>query len=557
MLTLAVVAAVSASIGADLAVRVVVPVGLIILCGLWARSRGHQVTTNRSMSEALRLSATGVEASRAETEALRRRTEEVWDRTSYVRRLIDDDRARLDRLKADLVSRTWANTQMTREGLRLLRGEVAELAQLAEPSAEMHEEIRAVTTREPQLSIAIPGYNRPELLAECLESIVAEIEASGTDEVEVWVTDDRSTRRSAIQTARDYATRYPYIGFRLNQTNLGLEHNLIEACQPCRGRYVLIMGNDDKLYPGALDEVLSDIQSDTHDLIVYGKVRIDPNGDIMTNPAKGSTPADAEVGERREYDGALGFARSTGILSGYGFISVVLMRRTSFLDVEAEKYLGLTMYPQVGRLLEAFSDAPTMFHNIPVVFHRTTARSEKLAEAAGRPEESFMVGGADRDMRWFGPTFAALLMRVCDASSINPVDFADLPEHLFGHERLIDWIRQNTELARERDLEIAADVRDDAERFLASFTSAEAARLPTADSESTNQSAEVTEAATAAEMVNAATEVGTEPVTKMVAAPVSTTRTTELVTVTRVELETLVGRVEALEEALDSLVSGD
>ena len=122
-------------------------------------------------------------------------------------------------------------------------------------------------------------YNRPDLLSARLE-LVAEVER-GTDRVEVWVTDDRSTRRSAIETARGFAERHQYIGFRLNPTNIGLERNLIEACHPCRGEFLLILGNDDMLHPGALDEMLADIDASRHDLMVYGKVRIDNEGEII------------------------------------------------------------------------------------------------------------------------------------------------------------------------------------------------------------------------------------------------------------------------------------
>ena len=238
-----------------------------------------------------------------------------------IRDLVNSNRERSDaadqKLRSDLVSRTWANTQMTREGLKLLRSELDELIQLSEPSAGLEDEIPAVVNGTPAISIAIPGYNRPDLLAQCLESIVAEVERSGTDRVEVWVTDDRSTRRSAIETARGFAERHQYIGFRLNPTNIGLERNLIEACHPCRGEFLLILGNDDMLHPGALDEMLADIDASRHDLMVYGKVRIDNEGEIISEPARGAIPTTARP-DLREYPDVLGFARSTGVLSGYG-----------------------------------------------------------------------------------------------------------------------------------------------------------------------------------------------------------------------------------------------
>ena len=283
---------------------------------------------------------------------------------------------------------------MTREGLKLLRSELDELIQLSEPSAGLEDEIPAVVNGTPAISIAIPGYNRPDLLAQCLESIVAEVERSGTDRVEVWVTDDRSTRRSAIETARGFAERHQYIGFRLNPTNIGLERNLIEACHPCRGEFLLILGNDDMLHPGALDEMLADIDASRHDLMVYGKVRIDNEGEIISEPARGAIPDNSETGDLREYPDVLGFARSTGVLSGYGFISVVLQRRELFV-ADAEPYSGLTMYPKSGGYSRP-SLGPTCSSAMCPSSSNALRPGRALAEAVGRNEESFMAGGAAR-----------------------------------------------------------------------------------------------------------------------------------------------------------------
>ena len=89
-----------------------------------------------------------------------------------------------------------------------------------------------------------------------------------------------------------------------------------------------------------------------------------------------------------------------------------------------------------------------------------------VAEAIGRPEESFMAGGDERDMRWLGPTFAAALMRVCDRSDLRPVDFVGVPEHLFDQPELVGWIARNIDLAEEAGITVEHDIDNDAKRFL-------------------------------------------------------------------------------------------
>ena len=48
---------------------------------------------------------------------------------------------------------------------------------------------------QPLLSIAVPGFNRPYLLEECLASMVSELEFVEPGTVEIVVTDDHSPDR--------------------------------------------------------------------------------------------------------------------------------------------------------------------------------------------------------------------------------------------------------------------------------------------------------------------------------------------------------------------------
>ncbi|MDG1409942.1 MAG: glycosyltransferase [Acidimicrobiales bacterium] len=317
----------------------------------------------------------------------------------------------------------------------------------------------------PFLSIAIPGFNRPDELRACLQSIVDEVERSSTSRTEVWITDDRSTVEAACSVGSEFASRYPYIGFQQNPENVGLERNLLTACLPCRGEYVLILGNDDRLHKGGLAAILSSAHSGIWDVLVFDKVRVDRGGTRVLDRVAGSSPADIEPGEHRSYAGLLEFARETGLLSGFGFISAVVFRRTPFMAIDQSPYLGLTMYPQIGVLLEAHLRSSVCYHHVPIVLHRTTTRSEKAGEAVGRPEESFMMGGKERDARWFGITLAALLQRVIDQSSFKALELQDIPELLFDQPSLVGYLRRNRALADQQGLDFATDVREDAERL--------------------------------------------------------------------------------------------
>jgi glycosyl transferase family 2 len=355
---------------------------------------------------------------------------------------------------------------LTREGLHLIREELDDVARRVAPGER--EPIDAVVA-DPLVSIAVPAFNRPDEVEACLASIVSGIEKAGTNRVEVWVTDDHSTVDRAAEIAHSFARRHAFIGYRANAENLGLERNLIESCAPCRGEYVWILGNDDLLHPDGLTAILEDAAVGDHDVLLYEKVRVDNRGRTELDRLPGHVPDDVVPGERRSYGTLIEFAERTGVLSGFGFISTLLVRRRRYLSAAVEPYLGLTMYPQVGMLLETCGTARLLLHAIPAVYHRTPTQAEKLAGSVGRREADFMVGGDERDGRWFGDTLAALLQRVVDRSALTVQDFAEIPEPLFGGVSLVEFIERNQRIGRRCGLDHPDDVVADARRFFAAL----------------------------------------------------------------------------------------
>jgi Glycosyl transferase family 2 len=452
---------------------------VVAVCAVLLVKFAHHHATERRTHEQL-------SRQRSESQALRRSLAELTVRVDELTDLISDLPARLaeleelparlDRVAADqtasarrvddLESGTRRRIEhvgeLTREGLHLIRQELDDVARRMPASARGPVDATVV---DPLISIAVPAFNRPDELEACLDSVVQGIENTGTERVEVWVTDDRSTVDRAVEIAHSFAQRHSFIGFRANAENLGLERNLIQSCTPCRGRYIWILGNDDLVHPEGLGAILADAAVGDHDVLLYEKVRIDNRGRREIDRIPGHMPDDVVAGERRSYASLMDFAEATGVLSGFGFISTLLVRRTRYLAAAAEPYLGLTMYPQVGMLLETCGRGRLLLNSTPAVYHRTPTRAEKLAGSAGRREAGFMVGGDERDGRWFGDTLAALLQRVVDRSSLTVEDFAEIPEPLFGGRSLVEFIERNQEIGRRCGLQHPGDVVADARRF--------------------------------------------------------------------------------------------
>jgi glycosyltransferase involved in cell wall biosynthesis len=105
-----------------------------------------------------------------------------------------------------------------------------------------------------RLSICIPTYNRSRCLAELLDSIVQQ----GASEagVEVVVSDDASSDDTAA-VVRGFVAKLPNLRLIEQPANIGLDRNFLAVVEAASGDYVWLMGDDDRLEPGAIARVLA------------------------------------------------------------------------------------------------------------------------------------------------------------------------------------------------------------------------------------------------------------------------------------------------------------
>lgn len=103
-------------------------------------------------------------------------------------------------------------------------------------------------TDRPLLTIAVPAYNRVAFLRRCLGSVLDQ----GTDDVEVLVSDDStSDAPGALARGLLERSRIPSAYIR-NRPSKGMAANWNACIRMSTGRYVLVLHDDDFLYPGAV-----------------------------------------------------------------------------------------------------------------------------------------------------------------------------------------------------------------------------------------------------------------------------------------------------------------
>ena len=107
----------------------------------------------------------------------------------------------------------------------------------------------------PKISICIPTYNRSRMVAELLDSIIAQ---GCEDDIEVVVSDDASPD-DTVAIVRNYAGRIKAFTFLPQPKNLGLDANFLAVVAAATGDYIWLMGDDDRIEPGGLARVLDAI----------------------------------------------------------------------------------------------------------------------------------------------------------------------------------------------------------------------------------------------------------------------------------------------------------
>lgn len=103
----------------------------------------------------------------------------------------------------------------------------------------------------PACSVCIANYNGAELLAECLDSVLAQ---QGGLSIEIIVHDDASTDNS-LNLLRE---RYPQVDVLVSEQNVGFCIGNNRMVEHARGEYILLLNNDAALAPDAVQSLLDE-----------------------------------------------------------------------------------------------------------------------------------------------------------------------------------------------------------------------------------------------------------------------------------------------------------
>ena len=100
------------------------------------------------------------------------------------------------------------------------------------------------------LEILIPTYNRAIYLSRNLQSLESEIMKHGLqDKVKITISDNAS-QDDTEEIVASFKKRPIHVHYHRNESNIGLEGNMVEITKISSGPYLLYLGDDDYLAEG-------------------------------------------------------------------------------------------------------------------------------------------------------------------------------------------------------------------------------------------------------------------------------------------------------------------
>jgi len=114
------------------------------------------------------------------------------------------------------------------------------------------------------LSIFIPTYNRANLLAETLESIVSQI---SNNFIEIVISDNGSTDNTK-EIVDLYRQKYKNIRYYKNEPSIHMDLNHLKVLEYVDTKYCLMLGDDDVLVAEGYERIIESIENDNYDFIV-------------------------------------------------------------------------------------------------------------------------------------------------------------------------------------------------------------------------------------------------------------------------------------------------
>lgn len=196
-----------------------------------------------------------------------------------------------------------------------------------------------------KLSFCIPTYNRANYIGQTLASIADQIiEGSWTDCIEICVSDNASTDNTN-EVIYHFQARYPSVKLihSINSENLGADRNYLRVIEMATGKYCWLFGSDDKLVPGAVHRLMSEIDLNL-DVYLCNRINCDVNLKPLDKYCGLNTAEDklfdfSLQGQLKNY-----FNSARSIYAVFSYLSAIIVKRSQWDSIKYDTSMTGTAY---------------------------------------------------------------------------------------------------------------------------------------------------------------------------------------------------------------------
>lgn len=195
------------------------------------------------------------------------------------------------------------------------------------------------------LSICIPTYNRSRFLDETLYSVEASLRGVEVP-VELVVSDNASSDDTA-EVLETWRPRFLNSKIHRHPENIGAEANFASLIQAAAGRYVWLLGDDDKISPDFFRRIIDVLQTNPDAVICNYSVH-SADYSFVHNPAFFRAGESGQICSRSDALARFGV--------GAGFISAIVFKGISLRRIDSREYskyspFGLSFFYAVYAML--------------------------------------------------------------------------------------------------------------------------------------------------------------------------------------------------------------
>lgn len=190
--------------------------------------------------------------------------------------------------------------------------------------------------KEYLLTIAIPTYNREQMLKECVDRILEQ----DNNNIEIVISDNGSTDNTE-NYCKKLCDDYSFISYYRNQKNEGFDVNYRNCIKYSHGKYVLVLSDDDLISKNFIKNLFPLLESGENDFIALNLKGFDlSEKDINEENEKGfifSTDKDLYFDKKDFY------SFYSTISYWFTLVSMFVMKKeliSDFSDSDNEKYVG-------------------------------------------------------------------------------------------------------------------------------------------------------------------------------------------------------------------------